>query len=307
MVSKRLEDLPPIDPVRLQLRRERVFLLLAGIFLGSLTMLNILGVTRFIKLFSISPEWWMFGQSFEVMLLTHLFTWSYPELIFAVAVGVLPYPVTFLCTDLISEFYGRRRANFVVLVGLVLNFWVIGILWLGGVLPGFEPVDPETGRITAEAHEASIYFQVQTLAFSAVAASMIAYMAAQFCDVYLFHFWKKLTGGKHLWLRNNGSTLISQLIDSVAVILITYSVGGLAGVIAGYQLDSVALILTILILSSYVFKLLVALADTIPIYIFVSVLRRYLRIDPWSADGGGGPPVLIAAPESELRSASKDS
>ena len=61
------------------------------------------------------------------------------------AVGVLPYPLTFLCTDLISEFYGRRRANWVVTVGLIINFWVVFILWLGGVMPQVPPLDPATG------------------------------------------------------------------------------------------------------------------------------------------------------------------
>ena len=88
-------------------RRERVFLVLAGVFLGCMTMLNIVGITRFVH---IGP--------------------------LALAVGVLPYPLTFLCTDFISEFYGRRRANFVVWVGFLLNILVITFLWFGHQLPG---------------------------------------------------------------------------------------------------------------------------------------------------------------------------
>jgi uncharacterized PurR-regulated membrane protein YhhQ (DUF165 family) len=93
-------------------------------------MLNILGITRFIKLFEIDFDQATPGAT-----------------AFAVAVGVLPYPITFLCTDFISELYGRARANFVVFVGLLLNLWVVGILWLGGALPGFEAIDPDTGGI----------------------------------------------------------------------------------------------------------------------------------------------------------------
>ena len=74
-----------IDSAVIQQRRDNVFLILAGLFLGTLSMLNILGISRFIKLFSIG------------------------EVTFAVAVGVLPYPVTFLCTDLISELYGEKK------------------------------------------------------------------------------------------------------------------------------------------------------------------------------------------------------
>ena len=183
-------------------------------------MLNILGVSRFIKLAQWPPE----GDD----------AW-----VFAVAVGVLPYPVTFLCTDFISELYGRKRANRVVWVGLLLNLWVMFILWLGGVLPGFEAVDPVTGEMMPDAAgNLPAFFQIRSLAFGAVTASMLAYMAAQFCDVYLFHFWKRLTNGKHLWLRNNGSTLISQWVDTVAVIYITYLVGGLSGVIKPDKSDA---------------------------------------------------------------------
>ena len=77
-------------------KRERVFLVLAGLFLCAMTMLNIIGITRFVQL---GPM--------------------------ALAVGVLPYPLTFLCTDLISELYGRARANFMVTVGLILNVFIL--------------------------------------------------------------------------------------------------------------------------------------------------------------------------------------
>jgi uncharacterized integral membrane protein (TIGR00697 family) len=71
-----------------------------------------------------------------------------------------------------------------------------------------------------------VFFEMRNLTFGAVTASMLAYLAAQFVDVYLFHFWKELTNGKHLWLRNNGSTLISQLVDTTAVVLITHFLAG---------------------------------------------------------------------------------
>ena len=118
-------SLHPIEASHLHARRERVFLVLAGLFLGSMTMLNILGISRFIHIFSFDYTL-ADGKTLPIT--------------FALAVGVLPYPVTFLCTDFVSEFYGRRRANWMVMVGLMLNVWVVFILWLGGVLPGFENV-----------------------------------------------------------------------------------------------------------------------------------------------------------------------
>ena len=247
-------------------RRERVFLLFAGVFLGSMTMLNVLGITRFIH---IGP--------------------------LALAVGVLPYPLTFLCTDFISEFYGRRRANFVVFVGLLMNLFVLSFLWLGHTLPEMSEAvrpawQPEASwgpppwqTLTLAAPVA--FFQAEPVSRidlfeiiyrctrGAVLASMVAYLAAQFCDVYLFHFWKRLTKGKHLWLRNNGSTMISQLVDATAVIFIVFW----AQFASGEKTMSAMLAL---VGSNYLFKVCVAAIDTIPFYIGVHFLKGYLKIDP---------------------------
>ena len=236
-------------------RRERVFLILAGMFLGTLAMLNVLGISRFIDM-----SFNLFGM----------------QIPFVVAVGVLPYPISFLCTDFISEIYGRRRANFVVLVGLLLNFWVVFILWLGGVLPPNAHLDPVT-HLPPEGAMDYAFFYIRKLTFGAVAASMIAYMAAQFCDVYLFHFWKRLTKGKHLWLRNNGSTMVSQIVDTVAVILITHFYAHALPIAADQPLWPQ---LFVFIASGYVFKFVAALLDTGPFYLGVYYLSRYLQIDP---------------------------
>ena len=280
MKDKSGESLHPMEASAIFARRERVFLLLAGIFLGSLTMLNILGISRFIVLLSIDTQngCWTWGQRGQIS--------------FAVAVGVLPYPITFLCTDLISEFWGRKRANWVVTVGLILNLWVILILWIGGILPQVPTMDPVTGlppieNLTIEEgklvdNDAFAFYRIRQLTFGAVVASMFAYLAAQFCDVYLFHFWKKLTRGKHLWLRNNGSTLISQLVDTVAVILITqFYAHALPKPGEGVSLTQHLLVL---IATGYVFKMIVALLDTIPFYLLVRFLKGYLQFDPTQED-----------------------
>jgi len=247
--------LHPIEASALQARRERVFLVLAGVFLGSMTMLNILGVSRFVDL------------SFTVFGL---------QIPMALAVGVLPYPVTFLCTDFIGELYGRRRATFVVWVGLLLNVWVVAFLWLGGALPPPVAIDAATGLPPTDAYDFA-FFRIRMLTMGAVVASMVAYLAAQMCDVYLFHFWKRLTGGRHLWLRNNGSTLVSQFVDTFAVITITHFYA------KGLPIDASQALwpqLWLFIGSSYVFKLVVALLDTIPFYAGVHYLAGYLEIDP---------------------------
>jgi uncharacterized integral membrane protein (TIGR00697 family) len=241
----RYPELEELSAEAMHWRRETVFLAFAGLFLGTLTMLNIIGVTRFIDL------------SFTLPVLG----WHVPM---PVAVGVLPYPMTFLCTDFISELYGKRRANSVVLVGLMLNLWVVLVLWVGGVLPGAET-------------EQALFSGIRRAAFGAVGASMVAYLAAQLIDVQLFHFWKKLTRGRHLWLRNNGSTLVSQLVDTVAVITITHYYAGLLPIdpdraLAGQLLTFIG--------AGYVFKVVVALADTIPFYLGTRWLVRYLRLPP---------------------------
>ncbi len=250
-------------------RRERVFLILAGFFLGSMAMLNIVGITRFVH---IGP--------------------------LALAVGVLPYPITFLCTDLISELYGRRRANFVVWVGLALNLFVIGILWLGNQLPAISeaarpawlgekgawnpppwqqiPLADGTAVSFPNGFQATgelvLFNAIFACASGAVLASMFAYMAAQFCDVALFHFWKRLTKGRHLWLRNNGSTMISQLVDATMVIVITFWVDFSEG-------RKTITAMLILIGSNYLFKVVIAALDTLPFYVGVHYLSRYLKLD----------------------------
>ena len=236
-------------------RRERVFIILAGFFLCAMTLLNVVGITRFIQL---GPM--------------------------ALAVGVLPYPLTFLCTDLISELYGRRRANFLVGVRFVLNFFILGILWLGSSIPAVDPSQQPPWQVIQLAEEivlpngevlsqsAELFQLLYACTSGAVFASMMAYIAAQFCDVQLFHFFKRLTKGKHLWLRNNFSTLTSQLVDSFMVISVTFGATFLAG-------DITVAALLVLMGSNYLFKMAVALVDTLPFYYCTSKLKRYLEID----------------------------
>lgn len=236
-------------------RREQVFLLLAGFFLCSMTMLNIIGITKFVQL---GPM--------------------------ALAVGVLPYPLTFLCTDLVSELYGKRRANFMVTVGLIMNVFIIIVLSIGNLLPAVSLDNQPPWQVLSLAQEIStpggasisgsveLYFLIYSCTSGAVIASMLAYVAAQYCDVHLYHFWKQLTAGKHLWLRNNFSTLISQGVDSFMVITVTFGALFLAGGLTFQQM-------MLLMGSNYLFKFCAALLDTLPLYAAVHYLRRYLHID----------------------------
>ena len=236
-------------------RREMVFIILSGLFLGTLAVLNILGISRQIDL-----SFTIFGRTVP----------------FIVFVGVLPYPLTFLCTDFISELYGKKRATMVVWVGLLLNIWVLFIMWLGGALPPHPELTD--GILPAIGDPNRTFFQLRKWTFGATIASMIAYLTAQFVDVHVFHALRKLTKGKKLWLRNNGSTLTSQMVDSVAVITVTYLWASDAIMIK--MGENVVHGLMILILSNYVYKMVSALLDTIPFYIGVKHLSKYLKLDP---------------------------
>ena len=215
--------------------KSRLYLILAGIFIASLVSSNLI----FQKFFTWTP----FG----------LYT-------FEISVGILPYPITFLVTDLLSELYGKKKANQVVIAGLVASVFVMGIILLANALPQKDgsPVDSET------------FNRVFGLYGPAVFASMVAYLTAQFIDIRMFHFWKRLTKGKHLWLRNNASTIISQLVDTASVLFLLC----LVGVFSWHEFFP-------LFKMGFIFKVLVALFDTPVIYGVIRLLKGKVDIAPY--------------------------
>ena len=166
---------------------------------------------------------------------------------FIVSAGILPYPLTFLITDILSEVYGRKMTNRVVASGFFASIMVLLFLWLGSIAPAIQtsPINNETFNL------------VFSNALRVIAASMIAYLSAQFLDVRLFHFWKNLTKGKHLWLRNNASTIGSQLVDTTLVICVLF-----VGVWPTGQIIQA-------IIDGWLFKIMCAFIDT-PIFYFLS-------------------------------------
>ena len=167
--------------------------------------------------------------------------------VFTISVGVLPYPITFLITDILSEIYGRRKTNAVVLSGFLASGFVLFILWLGNQ---FNAID---ASIVSDSQYETVFANTGRV----ILASMTAYLFAQLIDVRLFHFWKKKTKGKHLWVRNNFSTIFSQLVDTTLVVFVLF-VGELSlNTMTGYILDG------------WLFKVLVALVDTLFIYLII--------------------------------------
>lgn len=233
-------------------RRDALFLGLSGIFLTSLVLGNVIGTTKFVTIFSVELPHWLLVITPSLVRDQNIYTMSVP-------VGVLAYPFTFLATDLISELFGRKKAQLVVWVGFVMNIFMLFLMVVNHWLPNTKGV---SGGL-------NLFEGVYEFMIGNTIASMIAYLTAQSVDVRLFHFWKKLTKGRHLWLRNNGSTMVSQLIDSTCILGILYLAGNL-----GSDVNTVGDLL-ILIFNSYLFKFLFALLDTPLFYLGVHYLSEY--------------------------------
>ncbi|NEN23076.1 queuosine precursor transporter [Cryomorpha ignava] len=175
---------------------------------------------------------------------------------FIVSAGVLPYPITFLITDILSEIYGRKKTNLVVYVGFFASMFVLLILYLGSSFPSIP-----TSLVTD-----ADYNTVFQSSWRVILASMVAYLFAQLIDVRLFHFWKRLTKGKMLWLRNNASTILSQLVDTTLVVLVLFAGRLSFDTMGDYILDG------------WFFKVICALADTVFIYFFVWLIKRKFKL-----------------------------
>ena len=206
---------------------EQTLLILSSIFVGCLICSNLI----LQKFFTVS-----------VLGIPHV----------ELSVGIIPYPITFLCTDLISEIYGRKKADQLVIAGFITSLVILIIVSIANFLPATEwsTVDEKT------------FNQVFGLFTPAVIASLLAYLTAQFVDIRLFHFWKNLTQGKYLWLRNNGSTIISQIIDTSLVLF----------VLCFFQVISWDKF-NFLFINAFMFKLVFALFDTPFFYLGVWLIK----------------------------------
>lgn len=217
-----------------KLKAQQIYMVLGALFIASLVASNLI----FQKFF----YWDFFGiHTFEI------------------SVGILPYPVTFLITDIISEVYGKKKANLVVTSGIFASFFSLLIVYLADAVPAtaWSPIDD------------SLFEKVFGATAIAVFASMVAYLLAQYIDIQLFHFWKRLTKGRHLWLRNNFSTFLSQFVDTFSVLFLLCSFGKI-----DWELFSG------LLLSGFLFKVMVAAFDTPFLYAAVYGLRNLFDLKP---------------------------
>ncbi|WP_299175179.1 queuosine precursor transporter [uncultured Allomuricauda sp.] len=215
-----------------------IYLYLGALFITSLVVSNLI----FQKFFYWNP----FGE---------ITIFGAP--LFEISVGILPYPITFLITDLISEIFGKKKANQVVVAGIFASFFSLLIVSTASAASAtdWSPVSNE------------MFNSVFGNTIVAVFASMMAYLLAQFVDIQLYHFWKRLTKGKYLWLRNNFSTFSSQFIDTFTVVLLLCSFGEIPWELF-YGL----------VISGFVFKIFIALLDTPLLYLFVYLIRRRFNL-----------------------------
>ena len=220
-----------------KLLAQKIYLILGALFITSLVVSNLI----FQKFFYWHPfDMQVFGVD-----------------LFILSVGILPYPITFLITDLISEIYGKQKANQMVTVGIFASIFSIIIISVADSLPAI--VDSPVGDV--------LFSKVFGSTIIAVFASMITYLLAQFIDIRIYHFWKNLTNGKMLWLRNNFSTFFSQFVD-------TFTITFLLCLFEVLKWDQ----FTGLLISGFLFKILIALIDTPFLYLGVYLFRKKFNL-----------------------------
>ena len=211
-------------------KSKKIYLYLAAIFIAALVVCNLIA-NKFITI----------DLGFKT---------------FVISAGVLPYPITFLITDILSEIYGKKKTARIVWAGFGASLFVLGVLLLAQQFTAIagSPVDDET------------FNKVFGNSWRVIFASMTAYLCAQLIDVRIYHFWKEKTAGKHLWLRNNFSTVFSQLVDTTLVVCVLF---------LGVRSHSEILQF---ILDGWLFKMLCAFIDTPLLYASSSLIRKKLGL-----------------------------
>jgi uncharacterized integral membrane protein (TIGR00697 family) len=228
----------PLLTPKLRSRAEILYLILGSLFITSLVTSNLI----FQKFFFWNP----FG----------LFR-------FELSVGIIAYPVTFLVTDVVSEVYGKQRANYLVIAGIFASAFALLIVIVSTLAPA-----TEWSPLSDAEFKKSFGFT-----FLAVAASLAAYLTAQFIDVQVFHFWKNVTKGKHLWLRNNLSTFTSQFVDTFTVLFLLCSFNVIEWSLFPKLLGN-----------GFLFKAIIALLDTPFAYLGVYGLRKLFGLKGHGAE-----------------------
>jgi queuosine precursor transporter len=231
-------------------RPDAVYTLFAATFAVVLVLTNIIGTKLFYLFPDGGPSWFNGGQPITL------------------TAGIVTYPITFWLTDIVSELWGHRRASLMVLLGFAMSVLMLVVLQIGVLLPPSEfwslPGSEFNDSSSMQAAYAATFHNPRLLLF----ASMLAYLVAQLFDVRLYHFWWRVTKGRHMWLRNNGSTVISQLVDTIIV----------NGIFLRWGLRMEWGTIGEIILWVYVCKIVLAVVDTPFLYLGRGVLERFFGI-----------------------------
>jgi queuosine precursor transporter len=223
--------------------RTRLFLALAATFVTCLVVGDIIG-----------------GKLIQTQILGHSFT---------LTVGMIPFPVTFLLTDLLNEFYGKRAARLVTWLGLGMAMLAYVFIFIAAEIPIAAMTRAPDWTGVDEESFTRVFVGSQRM----IAASLTAYLVAQFVDIGVFHALRRATGQRFLWLRATGSTVFSQLIDTVVINCVAWF-----GILKFADLVSI-------ITSSYLLKILIAIGLTPLIYAGHAAIERLLGQSGGQADG----------------------
>lgn len=186
--------------------------------------------------------------------------------------GMLTFPITFLITDWLNDYFGKRAARRVVLISFAMGLLAFLAIQAARALPHWDvPFNVPKESVEAIFGSASVMF----------VASLCAYLVGAFCDIFIFGKAKKLTGNRYIWLRATGSTVISQLIDSFVVTTLAFSVGRhLFG--GGTPMPPGEVVTTAL--TGYTLKFIIAVAITPLLYLGHGLIHRYTGLQPLPPD-----------------------
>ena len=246
-----------------QHRPSRLFIFLAGFFVANALVAELIGVKIFALEDTLGLDPWNFNLFGEVGALQF-------------SAGVLLWPVVFVITDLLNEYYGERGVRLlsyftVALIGyaFVMIFAAIALTpaawWVAGAQVQGVPDYQAAFRV--------VFGQGLFI----IVGSLVAFLVAQLTDVFVFHHIRARTGDRMLWLRATGSTLVSQLVDSFVVLYVSFKLGPelFGGVAEPWPWSRILAVATV----QYLFKFVMAILLTPVIYGCHSVIDRYLGID----------------------------
>lgn len=178
------------------------------------------------------------------------------------SVGTVTFPIAFLLTDIVNEYYGRRGARLMTGVGMLMLLVAFSLIFMSRSLPV-----SEGSPVAQPAFDA-----VFGISLRLFVASLIAYLISQIVDIHAFHFVKAMTRSQHLWLRAIGSTAVSQVVDTFVV-----TFGSLAGLRSTHDI-------LVIFGTSYLYKIVVAVLLTPLVYVAHDVITRRMGIEPASVD-----------------------